>query len=120
MANRTRVTWAELGFQNAGIVATTRAIGFVVEWGLATAYLGREPESIEEFARVADESRATAFRNQQAFRRAFPDEETPARINRVTGAQARYDAIIKKIRDFAKAASEAKPLTYLVGGSPVG
>ena len=35
------------------------------------------PESVEEYAEVLDESRATAFRDQQAFRKAFPTEETP-------------------------------------------
>jgi hypothetical protein len=113
-----RTTWAELGYKNAGIRTTGRALGFVVEWGLATAVLGREPVSVEEFAEVAEESRATAFRNQQAFRKAFPKEETPTRINRVTGAQRRFDELVRTVRSHAKAASAAQPLVYLVGGSP--
>ena len=79
---------------------------------------GHEPENIEEYAEVMQESRATAFRDQQAFRQAYPDEENPTRMNKVSGAQERYDDLYKKIVDFKKMSREAQPLVYLVGGSP--
>lgn len=51
---------------------TNRAFKFSLGWGLATSRLRREPESVEEYAEVMVESRASAFRDQQAFREAFP------------------------------------------------
>ncbi|MGB9113349.1 MAG: hypothetical protein WCF24_11570 [Acidimicrobiales bacterium] len=118
MLKERRVTWAELGWRNAGIRKTTRGLKFAMGWGLATATLGREPESVEEYAEVMDESRATAFRDQQAFREAFPNEESPARMNRMSGAQARYDELWRNLRDPKKAALGAQPVMFVVGGSP--
>jgi hypothetical protein len=117
VAKQRKPTWAEIGFRNAGFAATARALKFALGWGLATASLGREPESVEEYAKEAQESRATAFRDQQAFRLAFPDEENPTRMNRVSGAQARYDELYRLIRDTKKRAIEAQPLMFLTGGS---
>ena len=79
---------------------------------------GHEPTNIEEYAEVMQESRATAFRDQQAFRQAYPDEENPTRMNKVTGAQDRYNDLYKTIQDYKKFVREAQPLVYLVGGAP--
>ena len=117
VAKQRKLTWAEIGFRNAGFGATARALKFALGWGLATASLGREPENIEEYAKEAQESRATAFRDQQAFRLAFPEEENPTRMNRVSGAQDRYDELFRLFRDAKKRALEAQPLMYLLGGS---
>jgi len=113
------MTWADVGYRNAGIRATARALKFAMAWGLATAELGREPSSIEEYAETVEESRATAFRDQQAFRKAFPDELTPARMNRVSGNQERYDELQRTLRNFAKSFAAAQPMVYSLGGSPV-
>jgi hypothetical protein len=102
---------------NAGIRATTRGLKFAMGWGLATATLGREPESVEEYAEVMQESRATAFRDQQAFRQAYPEEENPTRMNKVTGAQARYDEIFLDLKDLRKASVKAQPMIFTVGAS---
>jgi hypothetical protein len=77
-----------------------------------------EPANIEEYAEIMQESRATAFRDQQAFRQAFPDEENPTRMNKVSGAQDRYDDLYRTIRDYKKFIRNAQPLVYLVGGAP--
>lgn len=87
-------------------------------WGLATASLGREPESIEEYAQEMQESRATAFRDQAAFRKAFPSEESPLRMNQQSGAQDRYDELWRTLQNRGKAAREAQSLMFFVGGSP--
>jgi hypothetical protein len=89
-------------------------------WGLATAELHREPASIDEYASVMDESRATAFRDQQAFRKCFPGQETPAELNRITGQQARYDELLKRLGDLqaAKAAAEPSLLNPGAGIAP--
>lgn len=86
-------------------------------WGLATAELGREPESVDEYAEVMQESRATAFRDQQAFRKAYPKEETPTRMNQVTGAQARYDEIYRKVKNHRQAALQAQSMIFTVGAT---
>jgi hypothetical protein len=112
------VTWADVGFRNAGIRAASRGLKFALGWGLATAELGREPESVEEYAETMQESRATAFRDQQAFRRAFPDEESPARMNQLSGNQARYDDLYRRLTDRKRVTVEAQPLLFSLGGSP--
>jgi hypothetical protein len=111
-------TWADLGWKNAGIRKTSRALKFAMGWGLATATLGREPATVEEYAQVMQESRATAFRDQQAFREAFPEEESPARMNRASGTQDRYDELWQMLHDRKKLALAAQPEMYRVGGSP--
>ena len=115
--NARRDTWAQVGWSNAGIRKTGRGFKFAVGWGLAMAQLGREPDSIEEYALVMDESRATAFRDQQAFREAFPLEESPVRMNRTSGAQDRYDELWLILSDRRRAALAAEPVVYLLGGS---
>ena len=102
---------------NAGMRTTTRGLKFAMGWGLATAELGREPESVEEYAEVMGESRATAFRDQQAFRQAYPNEESPMRLNQVTGNQARYDDLFRKFQDIRKASLKAQPLIFTAGAA---
>lgn len=117
VARRRPATWAEVGIMNAGIRATMRGLKFAMGWGLATAELGREPESVEEYAEVMGESRATAFRDQQAFRQAYPGEESPTRMNKVTGAQAAYDETFRKLRDIGKATAESQSMIFTVGAA---
>ena len=113
------VTWADIGYRNAGIRATARALKFAMAWGLATAELGREPSSIEEYAETVEESRATAYRDFQAFHKAFPDEISPARMNQASGTQERCDELVRSLGNFAKCLSAAQPMIYALGGSPV-
>ena len=110
-------TWAEVGIRNAGMRATMRALRFAMAWGLATAELGREPETIEEFASVMELSRRTAFRDQEAFRAAFPTETTPDRLNRTTGAQAKYEASRKKLQDLGAVERDVEPVTFEIGSA---
>lgn len=117
MAKARPATWSELGIMNAGIRATTRGLKFAMGWGLATAELGREPESVDEYAEVMQESRATAFRDQQAFRKAFPNEETPTRMNQVTGAQVRYNELYRKLKDSRKAVLQSQSMIFTVGAT---
>lgn len=120
MARRRRATFADIGYHNAGIRATARGLKFALGWGLATAELGREPESVEEYAEVMSESRATAFRDQQAFRKAFPSESTPLRMNQISGQQIRYDELYRRLQDRAAVVREAQPLLYSLGAAPAG
>jgi hypothetical protein len=111
------MTWAQVGFRNAGMRETTRALRFAMGWGLATAELGSEPESLDKYAEVMEVSRATAFRDQQAFRAAFPDEVTPLRMNQTSGVQERYDEIWRGLRDRRKVAREVQPLLFSLGAA---
>ncbi len=94
------MTWAEVGVANAGLRTTLKALRFAMMWGLASATLGHEPQSIEEFAEFWEDSRATAFREQQAFRKAFPTETTPTRMNVSTGSQDRFAEVARRTKDF--------------------
>lgn len=99
--------------------ATTRGLQFALGWGLATAWLGREPESVEEYAETVYLSRASAFRDQQAFRKAFPMETSPARMNETSGVQARYNELARRIRDRKKLVREAQPILFSLGAARV-
>lgn len=107
-----------MGFANAGMRNAVRGLKFAMAWGIATAELGREPENIEEYADVLEESRATAFRDQQAFRKAFPTEVSPARMNEVSGMQKRYEELVRTLRNSKRASLQAQPLMYSLGAAP--
>src|SRR4051794_30195625 len=96
-------TWAQVAVANAGFRDGLRAFEFALAWGLATAFLGREPESIEEYAEVAEVSRATAFRQQQAFRKALPDLSGPAELTEATGQQRQFEEFIASCTTMAEA-----------------
>lgn len=117
VARKRPLTWAEVGFLNAGIRGASRGLKFALGWAIVTADLGREPESVEEYAEVLDESRATAFRDQQAFRKAFPTEETPTRMVQTSGMQDRMNEVVRRVKDSRKAAIEAQPLIFSLGAS---
>lgn len=73
------VTWLEIGVSNAGMRATVKAINWAYCWAVVRESLEREPTA-DEVAEWWTMSRRTAFREQKAFRDAFPLLETPAPI----------------------------------------
>lgn len=79
-----------------------------MNWGMACVVLGREPESIDEFAEVAEVSRATAFRSQQAFRKAFPMLEGPTDLNRRSGMIPAYE----ELKTLATDPVQLRPLVF--------
>lgn len=97
-----RKTWSQIGVEHGGMRDTMRALEFAMNWGMVTALLEREPESIEEFAEEAGVSRATAFRDQQAFRNAFPMLEGPGELNRRARMDEAYQEVITLARDPVK------------------
>jgi hypothetical protein len=111
-------TWSEVGYRNAGLAETLRALKFALTWGLATARLGREPETVDKYATVTGVSRAKAFRDQQAFRRAFPTETTPGRMNRVSGAQEQYAEMMLDDLDVDFVLQETQPYIFTLGAAP--
>jgi hypothetical protein len=100
-----RPTWSEIAIRNAGYRDALRAMEFTMNWGMATVLLGREPETIDEYAEFAEVSRATAFRDQQAFRKAFPMLTGPAELNR----RARMNAAYQELKTLATDPVQLKP-----------
>jgi hypothetical protein len=74
-----QVTWMEVAAKNAGIRRGISGLGWAYAWAVARESLGHDP-SVEEVADWWRQSHRTAYRNQAAFRKAFPTLETPQRI----------------------------------------
>jgi hypothetical protein len=72
-------TLLEVAVARGGLVKGPRAVSMVVGWVVAEEMLGHPP-TLEEYAEWWKMSRATAFREQAAFRQCFPEETTPQRI----------------------------------------
>ena len=53
-------------------------MGFVAQWALFCRDEGRAPRNMEEYADWWGVSRATAYREQQAWREAMPEYATPS------------------------------------------
>ena len=99
------VTWLELAVRNAGIRAAMTAITWAYEWATTREALGHEP-TVEEVADWWSMARRTAFREQAAFRRAFPTLETPAPIyasEEARAVMARHAAFGEKVDRWAEA-----------------
>jgi hypothetical protein len=64
-----------------------------------------------------EESRATAFRDQQAFRKCFPKEESPYRMNVSSGQQERYDELWRQLQNRRKVVEEAQPILFSLGAA---
>jgi hypothetical protein len=72
-------TWMEVAVTNAGIRKGISALGWAYAWGVARQSIGHDP-SVEEVADWWRQTHRTAYRNQAAFRKAFPTLENPSRI----------------------------------------
>jgi len=83
-----RQTVAVVAIANAGVRQGARACAFVVCWGIASERLGHDP-SMVEYAEVWGESVATAYRERDAFKVAFPMLVDPAPLWAEVGARVR-------------------------------
>jgi len=100
-AERLQRTVAMVAIRNVGFKRALQAVGFVVTWGLFSEHVGHEATSTELIeASKGERSRAAIFRDQAAFRAAFPGHDTPAviwrayraaRPGRVTASTATVD-----------------------------
>jgi hypothetical protein len=81
-------TWIELGVRNAGMRTAIRAANWAYCWAVVRESLGREP-TVEEVAEWWNASRRSAFRDQAAFREAYPTLDSPAAIYDAPDARAR-------------------------------
>ena len=90
MARRKPRTWLEVAVVNAGFRQGATAITWAYCWAYTRRKLGREP-TVEEIAEEWNMSRATAFREQACFRKAFPTLDSPAPMYDTPEAQAQLD-----------------------------
>ncbi|MGB3412053.1 MAG: hypothetical protein WBA45_12745 [Microthrixaceae bacterium] len=85
-------TWLEVAVATAGLRTGVRALTWAHEWAVARASLGHDP-TVEEVAEWWGLTRRTAFREQAAFREAFPTLESPAAMYATEEAQAGLKAL---------------------------
>lgn len=78
MANR-KPTWLEVAVSRVGLLNGTRALSWAYSWAVAREVLGHDP-SAEEVAKWWNASERTTYREQAAFRKAFPELDSPAVI----------------------------------------
>ena len=74
------VTWIELAVANAGIRKALTGLTWAYCWSVVREALGEDP-SVEQVAQWWGEPPRTAYREQAAFRTAFPTLETPAKLH---------------------------------------
>ncbi len=117
MARRAPRTWAEIGYLNAGIRTTFRGLTFAVRWAACTAALGREPASVDEFCEVLHEARRSAFRDQSAFRSAFPGEMTPTRMITDSGVLEAFQNLVKRLNDLDKVRGDMVTQAFTLGAA---
>ncbi len=92
------MTWMELAFRNAGFLKGQTALVWAIMWAVTRESQGSDP-SAEEVAAWWKENERTAYREQAAFRTAFPTLETPSKIFEAPQLKAR-------IADLAKAGDQ--------------
>jgi len=74
-----QMTWMELAYRNAGFLKGQTALLWALMWAITRESQGSDP-SAEEVAAWWKENERTAYREQAAFRAAFPMLDTPAKI----------------------------------------
>lgn len=73
------MTWLEVAVRNGGMRAAVTAMSWAYCWAVTREAIGHDP-SVEEVADWWNMARRSAFREQAAFRKAFPTFESPAPI----------------------------------------
>ena len=69
----------EVAVRRVGPLKGAKVLSFMIAWDVVRQELGYEP-TIEEYGEWWKVSRATAFREQAAFRACCPGESNPARL----------------------------------------
>jgi hypothetical protein len=102
------VTWIEVAVRNVGIRKAYSAMSWAYNWAATRESLKHEP-SVEEVAKWSRQSVRTSYREQAAFREAFPTLDTPAQIfedpvvrSRVASVTKASDAVERAITDVKK------------------
>jgi len=67
--------------RTVGVWRAAKVAGFIVAWGIYSDSLPKgEPRDIVDCGRYWRRSRASIYREQQEFRKAFPDHDTPEEL----------------------------------------
>jgi len=90
-----QMTWLELAFRNAGFRKGQTALVWALMWAVTRESKGSDP-TVDEVAAWWKENERTAYREQAAFRAAFPTLETPAKIFEVPEVRARIAKLAKE------------------------
>jgi len=85
-------TWLEVAVARTGLRNAVRALTWAHEWSVAATALGHDP-TVEEVADWWNMTRRTAFREQAAFREAFPEVESPMRLYASEAGQAKLHTL---------------------------
>jgi hypothetical protein len=91
-----QTTWIEVGVRNAGIRKTMTALTWAHLWAVVREATGHDP-TVEEVAAWWREPERTAYREQAAFRAAFPKLDTPAVIYEDPEVRAKIARAIKAV-----------------------
>ncbi len=70
----------ELVLERVGFRRTNTVLKFIALWGIAIKELGREPATMEEFAKHWEISDSQAYRYLRSFREALPEYDNPTLI----------------------------------------
>lgn len=73
------LTCLEIAVENSDIAKAVKALTWAYCWAIARQIIGHDP-SVEEVADWWGDSHRTTYRNQAAFRAAFPGLQSPAPI----------------------------------------
>jgi hypothetical protein len=98
MPNR---SWIEIAVSHAGMRTAMRAIEWAYAWAVVREVVGHDP-SVDEVAEWWNQPRRSAFRDQAAFREAFPMLDTPAPIYDAPDARARIGRHASRASRFDK------------------
>jgi hypothetical protein len=119
MASKRKPTWLDVAVTNAGMRRGTTGMVWAYQWAVVRESLGREP-SVDEVAEWWAMNRRKAFRDQAAFREAFPMLDTPAQIYASPEVRASLRAHAEFGDKVEKVGEKRRQLTQELGALRIG
>jgi len=101
-----QITWIEVALRNSGFRNAQNAMLWAILWAVTRESKGSDPTA-EEVAAWWKENERTAYREQAAFRKAFPTLESPAPIFASPEMRAKMAKLAKQ-GDEMEAAKKAR------------
>ena len=102
-----KVTWMQVAVSNAGIRKGSAGIVWAWCWGITREAIGHDP-TIEEVAKWWGQSERNAYREQAAFRQAFPMLDSPIPFVDHPEVKPLIIEQTRKMKAFAKSMKERK------------
>jgi hypothetical protein len=100
-------TWIEVAVRNVGILKAYTAMSWAYTWATARESLKHDP-SVEEVAKWWGQSVRTTYREQAAFREAFPTLDSPAQIFENPAVRSKVAAVARASDVVEKAITDVK------------